>query len=80
MSDAVTRACAVCHGSFTPRRSDAVTCSARCRKARSRGAGYVVTDEDRAAIDRVWARHPCPLPELTPEQVRAHVLATARYA
>lgn len=40
---------------------------------------YVVTDEDRAAIDRVFARaaHELP-PPLTEEQIRAHILATAR--
>lgn len=29
---AVTYVCAVCAESFTPSRSDAVTCSARCRR------------------------------------------------
>lgn len=73
----MTRACTVCHTSFEAR-PHARTCSARCRQRARRGGAYVVTDADRAAIDVVFARaaHELP-PELTPEQIRAHILATA---
>lgn len=73
-----TRQCVVCHTSFEGR-ADARTCSAKCRQRQRRRGSYVVTDEDRAAIERVFARaEPCPLPPLTEEQIRAHVLATAQ--
>ena len=74
----MTVVCAVCHTSFEGR-ADARTCSARCRQRQRRRGSYVVTDEDRAAIERVFARaaHELP-PPLTEEQIRAHVLATAR--
>lgn len=75
----MTLECVVCHTSFEGR-PHARTCSARCRQRLRRRGTYVVTDEDRAAIDRVFARaaHELP-PELTPEQVRAHILTTARW-
>lgn len=70
--------CAVC-GSPIEGRSDRRTCGATCRQRLRRGT-YVVTEEDRAAIDRVMARlghgHPRRDP-LTPEEIRAHVAATA---
>lgn len=70
------RRCEVCHASFTPTRSGHTTCSATCRSRKMRGT-YVVTDEDRAAIDRVFARAAHELPPMpTPEEVRAHILAT----
>lgn len=73
----VARACEVCHGSFVPTRRDARTCSPRCRQRRRRGT-YVVTDEDRAIMDRVALRVPIPVPVLTPEEIRAHILAAHR--
>jgi hypothetical protein len=73
----VTRVCDVCHTSFAGR-ADARACSPRCRQRARRGARYVVTDEDRAAIDRVFARAAHELPPMpTPAQIRAHILATA---
>ena len=74
----MTRECAVCHTSFEGR-ADARTCSAKCRQRQRRRGSYVVTDEDRAAIERVFERAAHELPPVpTPEQVRAHVLATAQ--
>lgn len=74
----MTVTCSVCHTSFEGR-ADARTCSARCRQRQRRRGSYVVTDEDRAAIERVFARAAHELPPVpTPEQVRAHVLATAQ--
>ncbi len=75
VTDPAPRECEVCHRSFTGR-AGALTCSARCRQRKRR---RYISPADRAALDRVWARaEPCPLPELTPEQIRAHILATAR--
>ena len=71
------RECEVCHTSFRGR-ADARTCSGRCRQRLHRNGGYVVTAEDRAVIDRVLADDSDLPPRLTPEQVRAHVLVTAR--
>lgn len=71
------RACEVCHASFTPTRAGHTTCSSTCRSRKQRGT-YVVTAEDRAAMDRAAELVPVPLPVPTPEQVRAHILATAR--
>jgi hypothetical protein len=73
------RECPVCHDLFVPTRSHQEVCSATCRKRRARGT-YVVTAEDRAAIVKV--RDLVPIPGLprdppTPEEIRAHVLATA---
>ena len=74
------RDCPGCHGSFVPTRADQQVCSTRCRQRKHRGT-YVLTDEDRAAIRRVLERdghgHPRRDP-LTPDEVAAHVLATAR--
>lgn len=70
--------CAVCGVPLTGRR-DRRTCSPTCRQRLRRGT-YVITEEDRAAIDRVLERDGCGHPRrdpLTPEEVRAHVLATA---
>jgi len=78
MSGTVTRTCVVCGGSMEGRRPQARTCSAACRQRLYLGGGYVVTAEDRAAMDRAAELVPVPVPPLTPEQVRAHVLATAR--
>lgn len=71
------RECEVCHGSFVSTRRDARTCSATCRQRRRRGT-YVVTEEDRAVMDRVALRVPIPVPVLTPDEIRAHILATHR--
>lgn len=76
--DTETRECPCCHGSFVPTRADAVTCSARCRQRRKRGS-YVISAEDRAAMERVAQLVPVPVPVLTPDQVRAHILAHARH-
>lgn len=72
-----TKTCPVCHASYHPRRSDSEVCSPTCRQRKKRGT-YVVTEEDRAVIDRVLADDSDLPPRLTPEQVRAHVYATAR--
>lgn len=73
----MTVTCIVCHTSFEAR-PHARTCSAKCRQRLRRHGTYEVTDEDRAAIDRVFARAAGELPPMpTPEQVRAHILATA---
>jgi hypothetical protein len=72
------RVCPGCLDPFTPARADAKTCSARCKKRVQRDQ-YVVTAEDRAAIRRVLADgcgHPLERPP-TPDEVRAHILATA---
>lgn len=73
----MTRVCTVCHTSYEAR-SDSRTCSARCRQRRRRVGHYVITAEDRAAMDRAAELVPVPVPPLTPEQIRAHILATAR--
>jgi hypothetical protein len=76
----MTATCPECLESFDPGRADQVTCSNACRQRRyRRGGSYVVTDEDRAAIRRAAGivPIPIPLPTLTPEQVRQHILATA---
>ena len=78
------RRCAVCETPIDDLRADATVCRrSSCRRQhlrrRARGDDYQITDEDRAAIRRVLERdgHGCPLPTLTPDQVAAHVLATA---
>lgn len=71
------RVCGVCHGSFVSTRRDARTCSPMCRQRRRRGT-YVVTDEDRAVMDRVALLVPIPVPVLAPNELRAHILATHR--
>ena len=76
--ETVTRTCVVCGGSMEGRRPQARTCSAACRQRLYLNDGYVPTDEDRAAILVAERAVPIPVPPLTPEQVRAHVLATAR--
>lgn len=65
------------------------TCSARCRQRlkRARDAERLeaeraaLSEEDRAAIRRVLEEdgHGCPWDVPTPEQVRQHVLTTARW-
>lgn len=72
------RRCA-CGASLEGLRPQARTCSARCRKRQERGDDYVLTDEDRAAIRRVLERdgYGHPGPRLTPDEIRAHVAATA---
>lgn len=72
------RDCAWCHTSFAGR-SDARTCSATCRKRLQRGtpAPYVITAEDRAAMDRAAELVPIPVPPLTPAQI-AWAIAAAR--
>lgn len=72
----VARECEVCHRSFTARR-DARTCSARCRQRRKRGIGEV-TAADRELMDRIALLVPIPVPALTEEEVRAHVLGTVQ--
>lgn len=73
--------CSECHGSFEATRSHQLTCSATCRKRRSRRVGvYVVTEEDRAAMRRVLERDGCGHPldrRLSPDEVRRHVELTA---
>lgn len=69
------RVCSECLEPFTPTRSDQLVCSAKCR--RRKHDRYEITDADRAAIRRAAELHPVPLPPLTPEQVRAHIAATA---
>ena len=55
------RTCAWCHGSMEGRRKDAVTCRDACRQAYHRAGGrYVITPEDRAAIDKVSAADRLP--------------------
>lgn len=75
----VTRECESCHAEFTATRPGHVVCSDRCRQRKHRAGSYVVTDADRAAIRRVFARdgYGCPLPPVSREAVLAHVLATA---
>lgn len=57
-----SRKCDHCGGPLPQgARSDARSCSARCRKALSRAdEGYVVTDADREAIRRAAELHPIP--------------------
>lgn len=75
-----TRTCPACQKPYTPTRSHQQVCSVACRQRKKRGT-CVLTDEDRAAIRRVLERdghgHPRRDP-LTPDDVAAHVLATAR--
>ena len=71
------RACEVCNANFVPSREGHTTCSSTCRSRKLRGT-YVPTAEDRAAMLVAEREVPIPVPPLTPEQVRTHVLATAR--
>ena len=77
--DAQPRACGVCHASYTPTRAWHDVCSATCRQRRRRGT-YVISPEDRAAMDRAAVLVPVPVPELTPDVLRAHLLAAAAAA
>lgn len=77
-AETVTRRCVVCGGLLDGRRPQTRTCSARCRQRLHAGGGYVITAEDRAAMDRAAELVPIPVPPVTDEQVRAHILATAR--
>jgi hypothetical protein len=79
MRDTDPRECPVCHASFVPRRKDQEVCRSTCRQRKRRGT-YMVTEEDRAAIRRVLERDGCGHPrteQLTPDEVREHVLRTA---
>jgi hypothetical protein len=45
VTDKVSKVCVVCDGEFIPRRSDAITCSNRCRQSafrRHKGGGVTV--------------------------------------
>jgi hypothetical protein len=81
------RMCAGCGAPLDDRRPQTRTCSDRCRRRASRQGRveepYEITAEDRAAIGRVNARldllpRELRRPPLTPDEVRAHVAATAR--
>lgn len=68
----VTRVCECgCNASLEGKREGARYATGACRvRAHRRGSspdGYVVTDEDRAAMRRVAELVPVPVPELTPE-------------
>lgn len=56
-------------------RAGKLTCSQACRKAKSRDEGYVVTLEDREAIDRVVASCPYLMATrpISAEEYRAHL-------
>lgn len=59
-------------------RSDATTCSPKCRKRLERGDFYVMNEADHAAVDRVSAIHRLPQPQVSPDAVEAVVAAAVR--
>lgn len=79
--DVQPRECPVCHGSYVPTRRDQEVCGPTCRQRKRRGT-YVLTAEDRALLERMKAEMRAELdlllgPPKTPEQILAHVIATA---